>query len=201
MVSPIYQGGDFGLAQSMTDLTIGSGQVYQGGQFGSTPNFHPLSPQSFKDSLTSPVLGQHPQSNVHGQFEANQNLLHQQQQQNPIHQQQHQTHQQTHHFHHAPKYPAHISSKNICPFPGCHKIFSKAYNCSTHYLTHFPNRVRAHICPVCSRGFDRKYDLGRHMSTKRHHPPNDPMGTGNIQQDVASNPPSSAVTTPPTLEV
>jgi hypothetical protein len=58
--------------------------------------------------------------------------------------------------------------KYPCRFQGCNRAFAKSYNLRTHFLTHFPNRVKQFVCPLCGRGFDRNHDLGRHLKSRRH---------------------------------
>lgn len=53
----------------------------------------------------------------------------------------------------------------VCEFEGCGLAFTRLYNKKTHQETHYPNRVKAHPCTECSRRFDRKHDLGRHLMT------------------------------------
>ncbi|KAI7886448.1 hypothetical protein K492DRAFT_177238 [Lichtheimia hyalospora FSU 10163] len=46
----------------------------------------------------------------------------------------------------------------------CGAQFSRAYNKRTHELTHFKDRVKRFPCNACSKSFDRKHDLQRHVS-------------------------------------
>lgn len=48
-----------------------------------------------------------------------------------------------------------------CPWPGCHRSFSRAYNLRSHYLIHSGNKP--FICDFCGLSFARNHDLRRHL--------------------------------------
>ncbi|KAJ3212848.1 hypothetical protein HK099_007658 [Clydaea vesicula] len=56
------------------------------------------------------------------------------------------------------------SRTHQCHYPGCQRVFSRAYNLKTHVLTHNKNRPRPYRCDYlgCSKAFVRDADLNRH---------------------------------------
>jgi len=48
-----------------------------------------------------------------------------------------------------------------CPAPGCDKIFSRAYNLTSHMKTH--SAERPFLCGVCPLAFARRHDRERHV--------------------------------------
>ncbi|KAJ1569568.1 hypothetical protein HK405_001832 [Cladochytrium tenue] len=55
------------------------------------------------------------------------------------------------------------SKLHHCPYPGCVKTFSRAFNLRTHELIHEPCRDRPFTCELCAKTFVRIHDLNRHM--------------------------------------
>ncbi|KAJ1569161.1 hypothetical protein HK405_009036 [Cladochytrium tenue] len=55
------------------------------------------------------------------------------------------------------------SKLHHCPYPGCAKTFSRAFNLRTHELIHEPCRDRPFSCELCAKTFVRIHDLNRHM--------------------------------------
>lgn len=55
------------------------------------------------------------------------------------------------------------SSQNVfaCPWPGCSRFFSRAYNLRSHYLIHTGSKP--YICEYCGLSFARNHDMRRHL--------------------------------------
>lgn len=55
------------------------------------------------------------------------------------------------------------SSQNVfaCPWPGCSRFFSRAYNLRSHYLIH--SGSKPYICEYCGLSFARNHDMRRHL--------------------------------------
>ncbi|KAI8086784.1 uncharacterized protein BX664DRAFT_265726 [Halteromyces radiatus] len=49
--------------------------------------------------------------------------------------------------------------------PICDRGFSRRYNLGTHIKTHNKDRVKPFACHLCTKSFDRKHDCERHIST------------------------------------
>ncbi|KAJ3747673.1 hypothetical protein DFH05DRAFT_1522016 [Lentinula detonsa] len=47
----------------------------------------------------------------------------------------------------------------------CTRAFDRAFNLKTHMDTHNPNRKKPFICKSCDRAFSRKHDLVRHITS------------------------------------
>ncbi|KAJ3354570.1 hypothetical protein HDU83_005021 [Entophlyctis luteolus] len=50
-----------------------------------------------------------------------------------------------------------------CLYPGCGKVFPRAYNLKSHSYCH--SGERPHSCATCGASFSRKHDLQRHVRT------------------------------------
>ena len=48
-----------------------------------------------------------------------------------------------------------------CPWPGCSRYFSRAYNLRSHYLIH--SGSKPFICEFCGLSFARNHDMRRHI--------------------------------------
>jgi uncharacterized Zn-finger protein len=48
-----------------------------------------------------------------------------------------------------------------CPWPGCCRYFSRAYNLRSHYLIH--SGSKPFICDMCGQSFARNHDMRRHI--------------------------------------
>ena len=48
-----------------------------------------------------------------------------------------------------------------CPWPGCSRYFSRAYNLRSHYLIH--SGSKPFICELCGISFARNHDMRRHI--------------------------------------
>ncbi|KAJ3354578.1 hypothetical protein HDU83_005029 [Entophlyctis luteolus] len=60
--------------------------------------------------------------------------------------------------------PASAKEKSYpCLYPGCGKVFPRAYNLKSHYYCH--SGERPHACGTCGACFSRKHDLQRHVRT------------------------------------
>lgn len=55
------------------------------------------------------------------------------------------------------------SGQNVfsCPWPGCSRFFSRAYNLRSHYLIH--SGSKPYICEYCGLSFARNHDMRRHL--------------------------------------
>ncbi|KAI9366057.1 hypothetical protein DFJ73DRAFT_806911 [Zopfochytrium polystomum] len=56
-----------------------------------------------------------------------------------------------------------VSKLHQCSFPGCEKMFTRAFNLKTHELIHDSCRDRPFVCELCDKNFVRIHDLNRHM--------------------------------------
>ncbi|KAI8094335.1 hypothetical protein BDF21DRAFT_303258, partial [Thamnidium elegans] len=53
--------------------------------------------------------------------------------------------------------------------PNCPHTSKRKYNLTTHIKTHDKNRVKEFTCSQCQKGFDRRHDRNRHLSTVHRH--------------------------------
>ncbi|KAI7867523.1 hypothetical protein BDF14DRAFT_1684486, partial [Spinellus fusiger] len=58
-----------------------------------------------------------------------------------------------------------IDKKKPYQCPLCSVGFNRRYNLSTHIKTHDKHRIKEHACNQCEKAFDRKHDRDRHMAT------------------------------------
>ncbi|KAI8353742.1 hypothetical protein B0O80DRAFT_367154, partial [Mortierella sp. GBAus27b] len=56
-----------------------------------------------------------------------------------------------------------------CPYPNCHRTFSRPYNLKSHGLTH--DIQRPHACEKCAKTFARIHDRDRHMNSHMEQKP------------------------------